>query len=1313
MASEAKHGRRGVDEPGADAASEARASPTGVRRRRLSMPLPSTERGRDEGPGVVVTGSVRVRGHFPESASSTEVAGDVQGVPVTKKMSRPSFLLGNLFRRKGEDKGHDGSGTGGATGERNGDANEEEEKRAKRERKEREKEEKKAKKKKHEKERKSKRLKIGKNRKDAESTSPEGGGSLKGRTVPPKLDLSFDSESPIILDAMTPGSMRMEEEREAAEAEEKRRRAEAKKQSGSFVALDETGHESSCSSSSSSLASGYTTPSYPSSSPSSPSSLSLETPAAENGGEKDEGEAEVVAKDPPQELQEPQHVLSKSVSGPLLFTRSPSRTTESTSPVVPDDADGSSTPLRLFDEHTRAYRSGSVTRPPASVAQSVRVTAGECCSPPTPLGASALAARRPALASQQERTLSPPTAKSPLAAETPVETGRRCTCDCLERHLWLPKCKKCFHPVSFHINGGACTYIEKEGEEEAVHTADDDAHKTHADATSSTEQGGQGGALYTQQLLRSKSFVAIPGSARNRPASLPPTRLGTRKTDRRPRHTLASVASSQLSVSHRASSTGCVSDGDGGGNNESSSSDSESSSSEEAVSEDEIGKEESLNPTAEETTTEGTATVATTTSGQEVPLESAQVDATEVEELRVVSDRLAHFLGDDDDTPHDPMPLARVFEVLVTSAIRASGMEDMPFVKDFLAGYTLALSTKPGFGRLEPLDDAQWQALQTVGRTLWDFAGQQEFLRTLTYSQAFIAARAAQRRSQAWSVWRTGAALGWLHSVMRVRNDERRLLQFMDNFEELEALRAVCAAHQDLHARLDRVCQEYPAESAFTVGATLKLWLAGAKAPYRRLYAAMVGLESDSSSSGSGGGGRGAEQAEVLAHVWAHLAQYGPAVEDIAAHYGVLCAADSVPEAAKARMRADSLLLGESAALARTLCASIAEDHRAEQEERRQRERAPAHEGAHAARHAGPGHRKSVRDLYPQLPAPSFLPASSTRRAQFQGCLRAAVMSDDDNNNNDDDRDTACAGTGAHGAREARDKRGARGARHHQYRFFLFSDALVLYSRGAAPRAVASMMLASTVVYPRGDAGFVLCNPSVRLEVTRWKPDRLLAAVRADVAQLRVFGVDLDDLMACERDSDCGVPRAALRCMELVEQKGFASEGLFRVNGNPAVMQVLRAAFDSRLPDVDISGVRGIDAAQLFKRFLAELPEPLLTTACVHRLRKLDLRAMDEDDVVAACQNIFRKMPETHLALAHVVFDFLSVCADQEFRTKMGVNNLATIFAPILIRETHIPARPFNVVDDSTLMDVASLTEMKDLIKLTAIMINNHLDIFP
>jgi len=865
----------------------------------------------------------------------------------------------------------------------------------------------------------------------------------------------------------------------------------------------------------------------------------------------------------------------------------------------------------------------------------------------------------------------PSPSQSPGAApkKVQVKTGHKCTCQHLDRHLWLPKCKKCFHPVSCHINGGACTYVEEEG------TPNDEPsmprsfsqqrmagnHVQHPmvvvpGARVPTQQPRMGRAsgenmAIAAQLLRSKSFVAIPnGQKRPRPSGMVTPGSG-------PKSRTPIMTPRQGSMQQSKSSQTLA-----------------------VQPEDPVA----TTPTTTSTTTtdaspatelaESDVQLTTEKQEEEIEADMALVDNEEFDELRVVSERLANFLGESDDMPRDPIPLARVFELLVTSTIRASGMEDMPFAKDFLAAYSMALSTKEGYNKLEPLDDEQWRSLQIVGRTLWDLAGQQEFLRTLTFSQAFLATRAAQRRKEATKIWRTDVALKWLHGVIRVRNEERTEVQFLGSFEEQLAVRKVALSHQLLCAKLDKICTDYPAENAFTIGSVIKAWLAEAKPIYAYLYAAMTELKKNGKTE--------SEQAEILLRIWTQLPKFAEKIKSIIDLYHELCAMEKLDEAVATRLKSDCQLLEESLATCNDLEATIVSEF---EEQKKQNESESDSSTVGSVKSDRRKSRKKINELFAPLPEPTFLPANANRKMQCQGFLLASLSSDED-------------GKTTH-------------ASHHQFRFSLMNDALVLYTKAAKPQAVASMTLKDTVFFSRGDDGFVLCNPKVRMEVTKWKPERLLTMVRSNIAQLRSFGVDLDDVLAQEKDNDCGVPRTALRCMELIEQKGFSTEGLFRVNGNPGVMQLLRDALDRRV-NIDSSSVRAHDVAQLFKKFLMEMPEPLLTTTCVKKLKKLNPRYMEEEQVVSACQDIFHSMPESYREACRVVFDFLSVCADQECRTKMGANNLATVFAPIFIREFHIPAKPFNVIDDSSLMGACSMDEMKAQISLIRIMIDNHLDLF-
>jgi len=886
-----------------------------------------------------------------------------------------------------------------------------------------------------------------------------------------------------------------------AEKEEQRleqKRIDSFRANGSFVFRDKDNDESSSSSSTSLLL--FSEDSFESSSSSSSSTISHSS----SGMERSTSNLNDLQDDDKSPSEIPLGMTQKSNSGPLLTVSGPPELpkkidesgSKKSNTDTTDDAAGS-VPLRLFDEHSRAYRSGSCSKP--ALSQSCRVssqnntavknkkkipntsspqhaalpsptvskaenppvrkrppplgrtysgfqTTGNVCvkqidtSPPASLKKSprsSLASSSPVatnadkaeksprggagqvrVSPRQSPTQSPrgagaePTVK--VAKKVQTKTGHKCTCQHLDRHLWLPKCKKCFHPVSCHVDGGACTYVEEDNrteEEKMMHSniqrgmlvptlqqhpqplvVVPNGNKVPMQQPRLGQRnGGESLATYAQQLLRSKSFIAIPNSQKRlRPGLGPVVPNAVRTPTTSPRVVMTPKATSQPVMTPR----------------------------EEPVSENE--KTEDVVEVEKQDEEADGMTV---------------VDSEEVNELRVVSERLANFLGESDDMPHDPLPLARVFEVLVTSTIRASGLEDEQFVKDFLAGYTMALSTKQGYNKLEPLDDEQWHSLQTVGRTLWDLAGQQEFLRTMTYSQAFLATRAAQRRKEATSIWRSGTALKWLHGVIRVRNEERNRVQLLGNFEEQRCVQRVTQSHQSLCSKLDKICLDYPEDSAFTVGSLMKTWLTEAKPVYADLYSAMMDLNKSGKTD--------SEQAELLLRMWTEVPQYSEKIESVITLYHELCSIEKLDEAVATRLKNDCQLLEESLTISQDLSSTIVKEYE-------QHKLNEAESGMSADRLKGDRRksRKKINELFSQLPEPTFLPPNTSRKMQCQGFLLAALSSDDD-------------GLDSHSS-------------HHQFRFALLTDALVLYSKGEKPQAVASMMLKDTVIFPRGDEGFVL-----------------------------------------------------------------------------------------------------------------------------------------------------------------------------------------------------------------------------------------------
>lgn len=106
-----------------------------------------------------------------------------------------------------------------------------------------------------------------------------------------------------------------------------------------------------------------------------------------------------------------------------------------------------------------------------------------------------------------------------------------------------------------------------------------------------------------------------------------------------------------------------------------------------------------------------------------------------------------------------------------------------------------------------------------------------------------------------------------------------------------------------------------------------------------------------------------------------------------------------------------------------------------------------------------------------------------------------------------------------------------------------------------------------------------------------------------------VFGVSLDYLVEKEgAESTHGVGPGALRVPALIDdavsamrQMDMSVEGVFRKNGNIRRLKDLADMIDNKYDQVDLSKESPVQIAALLKKFLREMPDPLLTFK-LHRL---------------------------------------------------------------------------------------------------------------
>ncbi|KAL9130741.1 MAG: hypothetical protein Q9217_001137 [Psora testacea] len=197
-----------------------------------------------------------------------------------------------------------------------------------------------------------------------------------------------------------------------------------------------------------------------------------------------------------------------------------------------------------------------------------------------------------------------------------------------------------------------------------------------------------------------------------------------------------------------------------------------------------------------------------------------------------------------------------------------------------------------------------------------------------------------------------------------------------------------------------------------------------------------------------------------------------------------------------------------------------------------------------------------------------------------------------------------------------------------------------------------------------------------------------------------VFGVPLDVLV--DRDgveSTFGVGPGALRVPGLIDDAisamrgmDMSVEGVFRKNGNIKGLRDLSERLDSKESEVDLSKESPVQVAALLKKFLRELPDPLMT----HKLYRLFITSQkitDEEKRRRVLHLTCCLLPKSHRDSLEVLSSFLVWASsfsqvDEESGSKMDTHNLATVIAPNILKEK---ATAIVGMDDSSFLAIEAV----------------------
>ncbi|AQZ14619.1 LRG1 (YDL240W) [Zygosaccharomyces parabailii] len=198
--------------------------------------------------------------------------------------------------------------------------------------------------------------------------------------------------------------------------------------------------------------------------------------------------------------------------------------------------------------------------------------------------------------------------------------------------------------------------------------------------------------------------------------------------------------------------------------------------------------------------------------------------------------------------------------------------------------------------------------------------------------------------------------------------------------------------------------------------------------------------------------------------------------------------------------------------------------------------------------------------------------------------------------------------------------------------------------------------------------------------------------------QLKVFGTPLDILSEKYGvESDLGVGPSKIRIPIIVDelisslrQMDMSVEGIFRKNGNIRRLKELASSIDSNPGGTpDLSKENAIQLSALLKKFIRELPDPLLTTP-LYNIWINAAKLEKEHERQRVIYLVYSILPENNRNVLEVLLSFLCWTGsfshiENEVGSKMDIHNLSTVITPNILGlpDGNVPQGPLTDTSDS------------------------------
>jgi len=168
-----------------------------------------------------------------------------------------------------------------------------------------------------------------------------------------------------------------------------------------------------------------------------------------------------------------------------------------------------------------------------------------------------------------------------------------------------------------------------------------------------------------------------------------------------------------------------------------------------------------------------------------------------------------------------------------------------------------------------------------------------------------------------------------------------------------------------------------------------------------------------------------------------------------------------------------------------------------------------------------------------------------------------------------------------------------------------------------------------------------------------------------------MFGRSLIETIRIDSQRGGGmVPIIVEKCVTYLKKAGVSEEGLFRVPGKQADVEALKNAFNKGEINDFTEEKHSVNiVASLLKQYIADLPDPIIPTEYYDQfLAVVGLYNTNANAAVEKFEYLLNRIPRAHFNLLKYLSRFLYDLQLVQKTTKMDLNNLATVFGPILLR---------------------------------------------